>query len=229
MGMLEYLVTLWRVIGAALRLDPAVMEAAGAAAGTDAGPRAFAVAGGVVVAAGVSMLLGQSVILFVNRVRPRRFVLSVCLNGSLLVIGWLIWACVLWLIGRWLFPIKPTYQTTLLLTALSYAPLAFGVFILIPWLGPFIQRLLSVWSFLIVAGAATREFQVGFLQALVAAGIGWLVLLLLTLTIGRPIIALRARVWRVVAGSRLDTTPDDILAQFAPHGPTDGPARGDER
>ena len=73
MGIFDYLVTLWRVIGMALWLDPALLQAAGAAAGTEAGPRAFALAIGVIVVAGVSSLLGQSVTLFINRVRPGRF------------------------------------------------------------------------------------------------------------------------------------------------------------
>ena len=204
MGIVEYFVTLWRVINRALWLDPALLEAAGAAAGTEAGPRAFALAIGVVVVAGVSTLLGQSVTLFINRVRPGRFVLSLVMNGLLLVIGWLVWALVLWVIGLWLFPITPTYRTMLLLIALSYAPLAFGFLILIPWMGPFIQRLLYVWSFIIVVGALMFEFQVGFVPALVAAGIGWLVLLGMTLTIGRPIVALRNLLWHKVTGSRMD-------------------------
>ena len=228
MGIVDYLVALWRVIGAALWLEPALLRAAGAAA-TEASPRAFALAAGVVVVAGVSTLLGQSVTLFINRVRPGRFALSLCLNGLLLVVGWLVWAFVLWLIGRWLFPISPTYLTTLLLTALSYAPLAFGFLILIPWLGPFIQRLLSVWSFLIVVGAVMHEFQVGFIAALVAAGSGWLALLLLTLTIGRPIIALRTHLWRTVTGARLEASAEDILIEFAPDRPPVAPTQRDEQ
>ena len=226
MGIIDYFVTLWRVINRALWLDPALLEAAGAAAGTEAGPRAFALAIGVVVVAGVSTLLGQSVTLFINRVRPGRFVLSLFMNGLLLVIGWLVWALVLWVIGIWLFPITPTYRTMLLLIALSYAPLAFGFLILIPWMGPFIQRLLYVWSFIIVVGALMFEFQVGFVQALVAAGIGWLVLLGMTLTIGRPIVALRNLLWHKVTGSRMDATAQDILVDFAQEKPTDAPAPG---
>jgi hypothetical protein len=229
MGIFDYLMDLWRVIGMALWLDPALLQAAGAAAGTEAGPRAFALAIGVVVVAGVSTLLGQSVTLFVNRVRPGRFALSLVMNGLLLVVGWLIWALVLWTIGIWAFPITPTYRTTLLLIALSYAPLAFGFLILIPWMGPFIQRLLYVWSFIIVVGALMFEFQVGFAPALVAAGIGWLVLLGLTLTIGRPIVALRNWFWHKVTGSRMDATAQDILMDFAQEKPTDASAQGRER
>ena len=43
--ILHYFAMLWRVINeAALRLEPTVLSAAGSAAGTPAGPRAFALA-----------------------------------------------------------------------------------------------------------------------------------------------------------------------------------------
>jgi hypothetical protein len=227
--IIDYLATLWRVIGKALWLEPDLLQAAGAAAGTEAGPRAFALAIGVIVVAGVSSLLGQSVTLFINRVRPGRFIFSLALNGLLLVVNWLVWSLTLWLIGIALFPITPSYRTILLLIALSYAPLVYGFLILIPWLGLFIQRLVYVWSFIIVVGAVQFEFQTGFFQALVAAGIGWLVMLVMTLTIGRPLVALRNLIFHKVAGTRLDATAQDILLNYASDPPADAPKQGGDR
>src|SRR4051794_8627960 len=93
-GILDYFATLWRVINEALWLEPTVLSAAGSAAGTPAGPRAFALAFGVIILAGISSLLGESVTLFVNRVKPVRFALSLLLNGLLFIVGWLVWALV---------------------------------------------------------------------------------------------------------------------------------------
>ncbi|MCC6626861.1 MAG: hypothetical protein IT340_05585 [Chloroflexi bacterium] len=223
--IIDYLATLWRVIGKALWLEPDLLSAAGAAVGTATAPRAFALAIGVVLLAGVSSLLGQSTTLFINRVRRARFALSLVLNGVLLVGGWLVWSLVLWLVGLVLFPITPTFQTMLLLVALSYAPLVFGFLILIPWLGTFIQRLLYAWSYIIAAGAVMHEFQVSFILAVITTGIGWLVLLGLTLTIGRPITALHNILRYRIAGSQLDATTQDILMQYARR-PPDPPDRG---
>lgn len=224
--ILDYLATLWRVIGKALWLEPDLLAAAGAAVDTATAPRAFALAIGVVLLAGVSSLVGQSTALFINRVPRSRFVLSLVLNAVLLVGGWLVWALVLWLVGRVLFPVTPIFQTLLLLVALSYAPLVFGFLILIPWLGTFIQRLLYTWSYIIAVGAVMHEFQVRFILALITVGLGWLVLLGLTLTIGRPITALHNILWHRIAGSQLDATAQDILMQYTRQPPA-SPDRGD--
>src|SRR4051794_13331324 len=85
-------------------------------------PHANWIAFGVVMVAGIALLLGQSVILFLNQIKPVRFVLSLFANGLLLAVGWVIWSAAVWGIGRWLFVEKPDFILVLRVIALSYAP-----------------------------------------------------------------------------------------------------------
>ena len=52
----------------------------------------------IVLAAGLSLAVGQSIILFINRVKPIRFMVSLLLNAVLFVFGFLFLAfiCVSW-------------------------------------------------------------------------------------------------------------------------------------
>src|SRR3954454_16151609 len=87
--------TLWQVVWAALTLNPKVLQA------VESYPQSRWLVAGIVVIAGASMLLGQSTALFLNRVKPGRFVASLVLNGLIFVISWSVWSITLWLIGRY--------------------------------------------------------------------------------------------------------------------------------
>ena len=55
----------------------------------------------IVLLAGLSLAIGQSIILFINRVKPIRFIFSLLLNGILFVFGFLFLVFSTWLTG-WL-------------------------------------------------------------------------------------------------------------------------------
>jgi hypothetical protein len=196
------------VLGDALWLHSDLLQIATA---SPPGARTFGLGMAVVFWAGVSLLVGHSVPLFINRVRPGRFVLSMVLNGLLFVVSWLVWALVFTGIGTLLFGQHLSFPTTLLIISFSYAPYMFGFLILIPYLGPFLGRLLTGWSLLIVLVTVERVYSVTLPWALVHTGLGWLVLQLLNTTVGRPVLALRDRLLRSIAGRRLDLTPRELI------------------
>jgi hypothetical protein len=208
-AMFEYLWSVWRAIQLGLRLQPEMVQV------VDTYPNAGWIVFGVVMAAGISVLVGQSVVLFLNQVKPGRFVLSLLINGLLLVVGCIVWATTVWALGNWLFAIDAHFSLVLKLTGLSYAPLVYGFFVLMPYAGPFIGRVLYGWSFLIMLRAVAYTFQVSFWPALVCVGLGWLLLMLLTATIGRPVVALRNRVWQRVTGTTAEASAQELLQQLA--------------
>ncbi len=205
-----YLYNLWQVILNALRFNPnlqALVEAYPA--------DSLSLTIGVAFVGGASLLLGQSVLLFVNRVRPGRFLASLALNGLLFTINLLVWGTSIWVIGRFLFDIPTTLAISIRLILLAAAPMVFGFFVLMPYMGQLIYRLLYVWSLLITLQVVRFQYQTNLIQTLVMVGLGWLVMLLLTATIGRPVIWIRNRIVHGVVGSPLDATPQDILMAFA--------------
>jgi len=205
----QYFDALFTGIGYALALDPQLY------AYVSANSNSSWLVMGVVFLAGASMLLGQSVVLFVNRVRRGRFALSIALNGVLFVISYVIWGAAIGLIGSLLFADKLEILSLMRMVGLSTAPLIFGFFILIPWMGPFIGKLLNIWSFLILLTVVEFGFDVGLVRALICVGLGWLLMLGLTNFIGKPFIALRNRIWHAVTGTSMDASTQDLLLEFS--------------
>jgi hypothetical protein len=89
------------------------------------------------------------------------------------------------------------------------------VYLLIPWMGSFVSKVLSIWSVLILIGIVQFEFKIGFGGAVTCVVLGWLVSLLFTNTIGGPVVKLRNTVFQKVSGSSLARTNEDILLRFA--------------
>ena len=207
--ILLYFGMLWEGITYALRLDPQVLQV------VEQYPWSAWVVAGIVFLAGASTLLGQSAVLFINRVRKSRFVISLITNGLIFIISYIVWGFLVWLVGYFLFDANPPIGQFVRMVGLSTAPLVFSFFVLIPWMGPFVGKVLNVWSLVILIGVVEFTYKIGFWGAVVCVGIGWLASLALTNFLGKPVTALRNKVFRRVAGSKLDMTADDILLHFS--------------
>lgn len=207
--MLEFIRLMWVGTIEAMRLNPRAFEYVMAGNGSGLVILAIAVLGGA------SLLLDQSVILFVNRVSPGRFLFSLFMNGVVFTLSLMIWALAIWLTGRLLFPNDIPFLTVLRLVGLGAAPYVFGFLVLLPYAGNFIGRVLSVWSFLVVLAGLTTLAAGNFGAALVCTVIGWVIITVMSATIGRPIINARNRVWKRLTGADMDVTVQDILTQFA--------------
>jgi hypothetical protein len=207
--ILLYFSMLWAGITHALMLDPQVFEV------VEQYQWSRWVVAGIVFLAGASTLLGQSAVLFINRVRKSRFIISLITNGLIFIISYIAWGVTVWLVGRILFEVNPALGPFLRMVGLSTAPLVFAFLVLIPWMGPFIGKVLNVWSFLILFAIVEYEFKIGFWGALLCVGLGWLVSLALTNFLGKPVVALRNKVFQKVTGSSLDVSAEDILLHFS--------------
>jgi hypothetical protein len=117
----------------------------------------FLVGISILTTAGLSDLLGQSVVLFLNRVSLQRALL--CLSG-----GWLLFlaSATLWAVGLWIlgsaFHLQLGLGRAFWLVALSHAPQVLGVLVLLPHFGSYVFHGLRAWVFfnLVVAvGLAT--------------------------------------------------------------------------
>jgi hypothetical protein len=153
-------------------------------------------------------MLGQSVVLFANRVTPRRFMVSTVMSGVMLIVSVFFYALTIWFIVRFAMGVQRTYfSTVLILVSLSYAPLVFSIFTLLPYMGNFIYQTVRVWSLLAlvvgVAAVAQSQFWVGILACL----LGWLFIQFITHIPIFKIKAIDAWVWRVMTGTsqRMDS------------------------
>ncbi len=204
-----YGLLVWAAIVNALWLNPRVLEI------VEQEPASAWVVGGIVFLAGASTLLGESAILFINRVRRGRFFLSLITNGLVFMISYAVWGLTISIVGRVIFQVNPPWGQVVRMVGLSTAPLVFGFLVLIPWMGTFVDKVLHIWSVLILIGIVQFEFKIGFVGAVVCVGLGWVLSLLFTNTIGGPVVKLRNRVFQMVSGSSLEKTNEDILLRFA--------------
>jgi hypothetical protein len=101
---------------------------------------------------------------------------------------------------------------------LSTAPFVLGFLVLMPYVGSVLSRVLYVWSLIIAVAAVEYAFQLSFAAALACGAIAWLLMMLLTNTVGRPIVAIRNRMWERVAGVARDARVADVLPGV-PEGP----------
>ncbi len=179
----------------ALALDP---EAFQALLGPGAARQRLGL--GVVYLAGLSMALGQSVVLFAERVSPRRFASTLAVQAGLFLAAFLVWALSVWWVARVGFDAARPLRDVIAVVGLAYAPQLFGVLVLAPYLGGPLQAALSVWTLLATQVAASAVFGLTLGQAVVCAAGGWLLSQLLQRTLGRPVVRVGRRVRAWVAG-----------------------------
>jgi predicted Abi (CAAX) family protease len=167
----------------------------------------------IVVVAGLSIAIAQSIILFINRVTPLRFLFSLLINTVLFTFGYLFLVLTTWIIC-WL----PGFSDVPLLILIeevgfSYTPLVFGCFGALPYLGVPILSLLSVWHLLAMVVAIATVADVSGGVAFWYVALGWVVLQILQQTIGQPIANLGRGLANWVAGVELASNKLDLIHQ----------------
>jgi hypothetical protein len=201
-----YLQTLLQVVGGVLRLNPQVFAAM---RGADA---ITGLSLGVVLVAGLMRMIGQSIVLFANRVRPAGFVVRVLASTLEFILNVLAMGVIVWLVMRVLRPDAGLALGEVLRTIpLAYAPYWLGALVLMPYLGIWIERGLKVYVFLALVVAFRGAFNAPFLSALVGALIAWFSVLFLDSLLSWPLTPATERVSRTLASGR--EARDDIYQE----------------
>lgn len=201
---LSLLTTLWHAIRQAMRLNPEIfIETAQA-------PRGIYLALTVVGLAGLSETIGQSMILFVNQIRPKRFIPAVLIGVVSYIIGYLLWTTSVYFVTRFAFQATATWLTIAAVVGLAYAPQILSFFELIPYFGNAFGILLSLWTMVAVVVAMVFGLDLTLWQAVIAAGLGWLLLQLLRRTVGIPVNSIWHWFRTRAIGVRLQYNPGDV-------------------
>ncbi len=197
---------LFRVIGGVLRLDPEVYRA------VILHPQGTRFAVLILFLAGLSSTLGQSVVLFANRVKLRRFLFSLLMFAISVVISAFLWAVTIWLLVNWLTANDWLLLDVWTVVALSYAPLVFGFLILLPYLGRIIDDVLRVWVLLVMltGGLAFYPDNVG--GVVLAGMLGWVSLYLLS---SLPLwVRMQEWYWRFSTGTKKLSSTQDLVEEY---------------
>jgi hypothetical protein len=160
--------TLPELISGALRLDRSAFDA------IEQSSRGLRDAFIVLVLAGASVTLGQSAVLFLNRVSPGRFALALVLGGLELVLEALLWITSVWVVVGLLGVSRPHLVETLDVIGLAYAPFLFGVLLFFPYVGLPILWLLRLWMLLAAIVGTSAAYDIAPELAAVAVAGGFL-------------------------------------------------------
>ncbi|MCB0132133.1 MAG: hypothetical protein KDD78_14840 [Caldilineaceae bacterium] len=184
-------------------------------------PNGDAIAIWIVILAGFSESVGQSVILFANRVRQWRFVISLLMSALLYLVSFFVWTGIVLAATSMVTEIDLAWQQTARIVALSYIPLFFGFLWLIPYAGNPIIILLYLWTFGVLTTLLKELTNIPFWNSFLIALLGLLLILLLRATIGKPLRSLTSRMLDLAAGTRLEPDLRRALGD-APVGPEQG-------
>ncbi len=159
----------------------------------------------IVFLAGVSQSLSQIVVLFINQVRPVRFVLSLLISALFFTVGYGFWALSIWSILNLSFAEYLPFNTVLRTVGFSYAPLMLGILVMFPYFGNAFFLALSIWTLLAVVLGVSAITPLGRWEAFESAALGWVIVQLLQKTVGQPIASLGQWITNWVAGEELIT------------------------
>jgi hypothetical protein len=192
-------------VRAALRLDGEIYAA------VQTSRQGLEVALLVMALAALSEAIGQSVVLFLNRVRPGRFVLALTIAAGSNVVGYVLWTTCIWLAGSAVAREWQPFVAVAAAVGLSYAPQLFAFFELTPYFGNFFGLILTLWSAAAVVVAIRAGMGLPMGQAALIGLLSWMLIQLWRRSLGRPVYALGRFVERSAAGSRLELSMDDAL------------------
>jgi hypothetical protein len=164
----------------------------------------------VVGLAGLSQALGQSLVLFIIQVRPRRFILAMIASTSGYMGGYGLWLASVWLVGVFAFGADVSWAEVSAAVGLAYAPQLLAFFELTPFLGNPFGVLLSLWTLLALVIAVRAGFGLETWQAVAASGLGWLLLQVWRRTLGAPVYALGRWIEQRAAGVPLRYGAADV-------------------
>ncbi|HRP46683.1 MAG TPA: hypothetical protein PLT07_03960 [Trueperaceae bacterium] len=191
------------------------------------GGAAISLAFGVLFAAGLSEAIGESVVLFVNRVSPRRFAISLVISAIIFAFTYLFFALSVYVVARYALASEAPFSFIAGMVALGQAPRLFGFLVFLPYLGLPLSVLLWIWSIGATVLSVAEGLELAPWEAVLAVAVGALLLITLQRTIGRPLLLLARVARRQAAGVKLvtdvrglrdliDDAPDEGLAPPKP-------------
>jgi len=158
----------------------------------------------ITLLAGLSKAIGQAFILFLNRVRPLRFLLCLLLEAVLFAVGFLAWALTTWWLALLLFHRDLPLSAVIQALGLAHAPQLLAFLGALPYLGSSWLMLLSLWTaiaFVVGLAAVTGLSPWSALACLLG---GWLVMQAMQRTAGQPLSGLLRRLEHRTAGVPLE-------------------------
>ncbi len=175
----------------------------------------------VLVLAGLAEAVGESVVLFLNRVKASHFGRSLIISALIFTFTYFFLAASIWAVAHLGFRLHVSFMLIAAVVALAQAPRLLGFLAFLPYFGLPISILLWIWALLATTFGIAELLELKAWQAAVVVGLGGLLLISMQRTVGRPLLAL-ARIMRRRAAGVDVVTNWKQLSQLVDSGPDHG-------
>jgi len=183
----------------------------------------------VLLLAGVSLTIGQSVVLFANRVRPRWFLLALLGSGVAFIVRLFLWGVTIALVCDYVLKVPAPPRLILVAVSVGQVPYLLGFLVLLPYVGVLLRRLLDAYALVIVVAALAAMLEISLPRALAAAALGWGLQALAAALLQRPLAGLPPWLWDATAPRRAPVHVEQLLGKLPEGGPDTATARKSPR
>lgn len=153
-------------------------------------PQGFMSTLNLIFFAALSYHLGQSIILYINHVNPRRFFFSLITSIALYVLGYLIWVITLDILLEFIIQDEIAIVDLAKVVAVAYIPRLFDILLLIPHFGSHLVYALHITSYLLLSFLLEHHYGLTINQALLCSSIGFLITSFFRHSISKPYIVI---------------------------------------
>jgi hypothetical protein len=169
--VLSQIAAFFDVVGGILSLDPNVIL------GVQTSPSGLTLAVVILLLATVSDVVGNSPVLFFNKMSPGRLAAAMGIETVFSLLRLTIWMVISALLFLVVNQVRLTLANVVLVVGIGYAPMLWSFLVVIPTIGPFIRRILVAWTLVTLTASIAVASNSSPWQALTAPAVAALVLL----------------------------------------------------
>jgi hypothetical protein len=182
----------FEIVGGILSLDPNVIL------GVQTSPSGLSVAVLILVLATVSDVVGNSPILFFNKMSPGRLLVALGIETVLSLVRLLIWMCSIGILFFAVNQVRLSLANVVVVIGIGYAPMLWSFLVVIPTLGPLIRRVLIAWTLVTMTASIAVAGGSSAWQALTGPVVAALIILVVYRWSNRFSVAVLGRLTRQV-------------------------------
>lgn len=159
----------------------------------------------------LSETVGQSVVLFANRIKFGRFVFSLLLTVVIYMVDMALYTSFAWFIGGIVLDRQQPLSLLFSVVALGHTPLVFAAFGFLPYLGLPILRVLRVFTYALIVTSITTLLDVPVWQTFLLVGVAYGITEVSKSTVGLPVVWTMKRFRRWLTGTDFQSELQAIL------------------
>jgi signal transduction histidine kinase len=162
----------------------------------------------------LSLTLGNSVVLFANRVNHAQFIRSILAFTFLFIFSIFLWTLSIQFFAFSFFGKHKATDDVLLLVAASFTPFILGFLILLPHLGYYFYALLRIWVMVNLVINVMHAYQFNIIQALIVSLLGWILLEFISSLSFLRVDDVKRWFLKLTTGKSEYKDPDDLVFEY---------------